>query len=378
MDLAKFDSAKVKQAIERGIKRLRSEIHDGRWKGFPTLAGESDQWVSAFILAHLYAFAPLRRALKKVQEFLLTCQNPDGGWSYCAEVPSDADSTAWCLLALKGNRQFKNENKNAALSFLENHRNGNGYTTFSTDSGIKEYIKVESHKSIAGWTSAHPDVTASVLLAGVPANGDEDAENILADLVAQQTGAGFFDAYWWRGPHYTTTLALRVLSTRRRRLPGSQSRLLLRALKREQLPSGEFSLGASLNPEAFTTALALESFSHLQYLGGARERRAAGIALMNMQQEDGRWKGNFIMRIPAPNVVDPRHIARWSRQGGGGNSYILDKYDLFTTVMACHALACWRRVESRKSDTGRPHRQTIRPVKARKMTNAVQMTAGEN
>ena len=117
-------------------------------------------------------------------------------------------------------------------------------------------------------------------------------------------------------------------------------------LVREQLANGGFGLDSSEKPDPFTTALALELFTHLSYLGHHRERINCGNALLQLQQENGGWAGDYILRIPAPHVVDPNEIISWNNADGGGNSLIEDKEGLFATAMACYALACWRHTET--------------------------------
>jgi len=248
-------------------------------------------------------------------------------------------------MALEGSKGLSDRRRETAKAFMWSHRTDLGISTYRKDSGIIEYLGIDE-RQIVGWTSAHPDVTAAVLLAGGVKKEQENEE--LAKLVATQKGSGFFDAYWWRGPYYTTTLLLRTMTKNRKRLPDSQAYLILNALKREQLSDGGFGLGASLQLDPFTTALALESLSYLSYLGGESERRLAGIGLIKTQKDNGSWEGNYIMRIPAPNIVDPLHVSKWSRQGFGGNCYIYDENGWFSTAASCFALESWRRVESRE------------------------------
>lgn len=337
-----FDPTSVDTALERGIERLLAQNQGGRWRGFPTLAGESDVWVTGFILAHISGLARRRRKVRDAQAFLLNASRQSGGWSYGGEVPPDADSTAWCLMALSGVKGMSDSRRRTNESFLWSHLTNGGVATYKLDSGISKYIQAAPNHSIAGWTSAHPDVTAAAILADPHG---ERVEEFLAGLIARQTGAGFFNSYWWRGPHYTTTLTLRALRRCKRHLPAASARLILRALVREQLPDGGFGLGASMRLDSLTTALALESFTHLSYLGGLRNRRAAGNALLQTQGSDGRWGGDFVMRIPAPDVIDPQHVNLWKREGGGGNCYIPDRDGLFATAIACFALDCWRQAE---------------------------------
>lgn len=338
-----FDETRTRAAAERGLDYLCARAGAGHWRGFPTLAGESDVWVTGFVLAHVTAFIKRRRVTRAARDFLLSRRHADGGWSYGGEVPPDADSTAWCLMALEGSRQLSPGERRAGVAFLWSHATDEGVATYRADSGIRDYIRAPPEHSIDGWTSAHPDVTAAALLAGEPGGGRGE---VLAGLVSGQRGTGFWDAYWWRGPHYTTALVLRLLALRRLRLSDDRARLLLGALRREQLADGGYSLGASTRLDPFTTALALESLSRLSYVGGKRERGVAASALLREQQPDGGWRGDYLLRLPAPDVTDPQRVSRWSREGGGGNSYVPDREGVFATALACHALDVWRRSES--------------------------------
>lgn len=343
-----FSLTQLKSAIRKGVDRLKRHIKDKRWHGIPTLAGESDIWVTGFTLAHILDLTIHDPIVEEVQSYLISSRKSSGGWSYNEEVPCDADSTAWCLMALEGAKGFTDKEREIAKAFMWSHRTHHGISTYRKDSGILKYLEIDQGHRIVGWTSAHPDVTAAVLLAGGVKKKQENEE--LAELVATQKGSGFFDAYWWRGPHYTTTLLLRILTNNKKRLTDSQAYLLLNALRREQLSDGGFGLGSSLQLDPFTTALALESLSYLFYLGGDSIRRLAGLSLMKSQKDDGSWEGNYIMRIPAPNIVDPQHVSKWSREGFGGNCYISDTNGLFATAVSCFALEKWRRVESGEVD----------------------------
>jgi len=114
----------------------------------------------------------------------------------------------------------------------------------------------------------------------------------------------------------------------------------------DQLADGGFRVSSSAGIDAFTTALALESFTYLSSPGLQQERNLCANALLNSQRQDGSWAGDFILRIPAPGVINPDEITSWNSAGGGGNSLIADKDGLFATAMACHALDCWRKTES--------------------------------
>jgi hypothetical protein len=265
-------------------------------------------------------------------------------------------------MALGGSGRIGSAQRLAAHQFLERHRHGDGFSTYAEDSFIGTYIQAGAH-SIEGWTSEHPDVTAAVLLAGsgiVPAS---ELERLLGLLIARQTGAGFIESYWWRGPFYATALTVRALVRYRRRLGDERAELLLRALRREQLADGGYPLGSSLAADPFSTALALEILCHLRHHGGAAEREAAAVALLTSQGEDGGWEGDLVMRLPAPDVKDPRRVSSWHRGGGGGNTFVPDEQGIFATALAARALDLWRRSEVGSALSRVASWPTLRPVR---------------
>lgn len=337
----------VLAAVQRGITRLRSLHEGGRWRGFPTLAGESDIWVTAFVAAHLRELSPRHAALAEARAYLAAQLRLHSGWSYGGDVPPDADSTAWCLMALRGSPQISPSARSEAQEFLSSHQSEIGTATYREETGIREYIGVGPAVSLAGWTSAHPDVSVAAVLAGVPRLGSGASLAVLRRLAACQSGAGFWDAYWWRGPFYTSALLLRAVQRVNHRLPEPHAQCILAALKREQLANGGFALGASLEPDPFTTALALECYTHLAYFGGEQGRRAAVSALLELECGKLGWSGEYTMRIPAPDVVDPARVSEWARGTGGGNSFVMDTDGVFATTLACFALVRSHAVENK-------------------------------
>jgi Prenyltransferase and squalene oxidase repeat len=346
MDLKNtFDARVADHAIEKGIAHLLSQTVNGRWNGFPTLAGESDIWVTGFVLAHICSLCKQKDVLKESQNFLLQSIHPSGGWSYSAQVPPDADSSSWCLMALQLCAGFTGLALEKARAFLWSHFTSTGISTYHVESGIREFISAPDNETIVGWTAAHPDVSIAAILADIQ---DEKVPAILNWLINRQTDEGFINSYWWRGPYYTTTLLLRALTRLKQHLPGEHAAITAAALVRNQLGDGGFSLDPSGGNDPFTTALALESFTHLSYLGHQPERMKCGNALLLSQQDNGSWAGDFILRIPAPFVKDPSQVESWNCGNGGGNSFIEDKGGVFATAMACYALDCWRQTETQK------------------------------
>jgi hypothetical protein len=333
---AKPLGATIRSAVDRGIGRLADLAPDGHWIGFPTLAGSSDVWVTAFVVTHL---APLgrRTALLTDARRHVVRQRGEEGWGYSSAVPADADSTAWCLLALRRSRLLGSDPRRESEQFLLDHADEfGGVCTYLPGSSIRSFIGAGS-TSMAGWTSAHPDVTAVGLLTDAYAPGSNEALRSLQWLVGQQDRAGLLPAYWWRPRFYTTAMALRACRRHGVRPGRLFERRLLERLEAKQLPDGGFGLGASPFPDPFSTALALECMLHLSSFDPDR-RAAAVVALIDAQQRDGGWRGDLVLRIPAPSEPDPTRVQAWTTGTGGGNSYNLDLDGVFATVMTCHVL----------------------------------------
>jgi len=97
-------SDRLQISLENAFNFIKSSRNsEGLWSDFLTLAGESVFWVSGYVG---YAILRYGGAYEKeswlgiVGSSILAHENADGGWGYGYGVPSDADSTSWCLLFL--------------------------------------------------------------------------------------------------------------------------------------------------------------------------------------------------------------------------------------------------------------------------------------
>jgi hypothetical protein len=330
----------VNQSLTKGITYLLAKCITGKWQGFPTLAGTSDIWVTGFIIAHLKPLVQDQPMLKVAQNFLLASKQPSKGWSYSAIVPSDADSTAWCIIALENSPTISNEALKQSKEFLWSHFQGKGVSTYQLNSGIAQFINAPNKEAIAGWTSAHPDVSAAAILAD-PTH--KNASKIFEWLNTLQQNDGCIESYWWRSPLYTTTLMLRAMIKGKRAVPKTYAKKILQGLMNMQLDEGGFAVPLETQADSFSTALALESFVYISRFGGKDEMHKCANALIALQKTEGGWEGNFILRIPAPYVLDPKMVSAYDNPDGGGNSLIKDEGGLFATAMSCYALNVYHR-----------------------------------
>src|SRR5258705_9261875 len=109
------------KAIESGMYYVsENRSNDGMWRDFNTLAGESSEWVTAYILSHLLTISH-SDSIDIAHKQMSLRQRKNGGWGYNNNVPSDADSTAWTILAFATLPLWRPSAIIRAAHFVEDH-----------------------------------------------------------------------------------------------------------------------------------------------------------------------------------------------------------------------------------------------------------------
>jgi hypothetical protein len=104
-------SQRSTEAIAAGLEFLMSRRQDGKWRDFSPTTGESDAWVTAYVLARLgelprpYISHNHQRHLAESFDWLKAVRNPLGGWGYRSHGKDCADATAWAIIALRRHGQ---------------------------------------------------------------------------------------------------------------------------------------------------------------------------------------------------------------------------------------------------------------------------------
>ncbi len=315
-------------ARERGAQfLLANQGRDGLWRDFETPAGEASLWPTAFIANALRSAAIGRDAIERAAKALATNQNDDGGWGYNEEVPSDADSTAWTLLLLAqmGGRE---RTCHRAVSRLVRHQAGSGgFATYASPGPIRRFMDVGRWMPFGGWCQAHTEVTAVAgrALAACPPGGRAAADDSAWHFVrSRQKATGYWSSYWWTSPHYTTAQAVELAADRGER--DTVNRAAGWALRKQ----------ADVAGCAFATAMSL---SILRRAGAGIEAIDRSIQhLVALQQADGSWPSQPIMRIPVPADKDPNREDRWRLVRFGGGIDVTDQHRLFTSAACVAAL----------------------------------------
>lgn len=115
---SQLSHSSIHQAINNGKNHLLDACTNSKWTGFPTLAGTSDIWVTGFVVTHIQSLCQEHFNIRAAHNFLIEARQLSHGWSYSSIVPSDADSTAWCIMALQEGDQLSEEALNKSKAFF--------------------------------------------------------------------------------------------------------------------------------------------------------------------------------------------------------------------------------------------------------------------
>jgi len=303
---------------------LARQGDDGFWRDFHTPAGEASEWPTAAIAVALRLAGAGTEPLERAARALVAHQNTDGGWGYNEDVPTDADSTAWSLVFLGASGRWKEPCRRAAARLADHQRpDTGGVATYAEPGPIRDFMGAPRWVRFRGWCRPHTEVTATAGRA-LMAVDHPAAEAAWRFVRAQQRRDGSWASYWWTSPLYATLQAAELA------VAFGDAAAAGRAA--EWVAGSRASDGVP--PGAFATALSLS----ILLRGGASGRHvdAAARTLVALQDDDGGWPSEPIMRVPLPGNVDPQ---RWRPVRVAGGIVVRDQHRTFTTAACIAALA---------------------------------------
>ncbi|NDJ53392.1 MAG: hypothetical protein GYB68_09950 [Chloroflexi bacterium] len=312
-------------SIERGLHFLAGAQNEaGWWLGFDTLAGPSNEWVSAYIGSMLAAIPHqlAQELAHRILDRLLSSRPADDGWGFHAEVPPDADTTSWvCRLAER--LQVTHPQVEGGYTLLKQHiRTSGAVSTYIDPEPVRAFLKIKPSVPFAGWCGEHTSVTASV--AGLDAFRGSPV--LIQYLLSAQDEIGYWTAYWWKDRTYATMLAVEALASQPHPPPNALQRAVSWANSQIATTSNPFSLACAIG-------ILVHASSKTEDLLSATHRLEA------MQLHNGAWPGTAYLRIPPPFVTDPEAFEQWVLGGRASRGILPDKSRTFTTATVLRSLA---------------------------------------
>jgi hypothetical protein len=223
------------------------------------------------------------------------------------------------------------------VACLQSHQrpDSGGIATYREPGPIRNFMGVGRWMRFGGWCQPHLEVTAATARA-LAALGPETAPPALDTawrfVRGRQRADGSWASYWWTSPHYATlqgaALALAMGDERCVRLAGDWA---LGSRK----TNGAWSL-PGVSDAAFATALGLSILVKAQVEATPVVQAVRQLAAM--QDADGGWPSDPIMRIPLPGVIDPDRKRAWLL-GRAIGFEVADQHRTFTTAACVSALA---------------------------------------
>ncbi len=302
-------------AIERGLDFLSRQAKSKAWTDYRLPVGESDSWVTAYVLFRLADIhaglvnSELRQRISDALDWLETAQSSGGGWGYNRQIEADADSTSLSLLALHRHGRTLPA---TAIKFL--------LSCMDTDGLFSTYPKETGHGG--GWESAHLEITFTAWAALKGCLPPATWSQRVAGLVKTLQHGRRPPHYWWVTPRYCDATETCFRELHRRVDDAVTSKI------HSEVPSG-IPTRSRVGTNSFEIALALLSIPATYEK--SRVRGALSADLIARQREDGSWPSSAWLRLVNPDCLQP------SIKVNSGALFV-DQHAIFTTATALSAL----------------------------------------
>jgi squalene cyclase len=243
--------------------------------------------------------------LRRTYGWLLSIQNHDGGWSWNPRVVTDGDSTANCLLFLLNCSETPAEVLAAGLAALlrlQNPEQG-GIHTYTQEAIVTAVARYTPYFPplpplfYGGWLRMTNSVSGVVGTTWRLAGWDLDEPAVQAlrrYILANQEEAGYWLAYWWCSPLFSTFHCVQALAG------WGEWGAVERAatwLHNTQQKEGGWQDGALNRSTPFSTALAVGTL--LEAGESTSEAVLNGLNwLLAAQRPDGSWEAVPNQQVP--------------------------------------------------------------------------------
>jgi squalene cyclase len=288
------------------------------------LARASDEYLTAYVAVCLAATgdAEAHEAVHQAWQLLLGRRDPQDGWGWSADRPTDADSTAWGLRLAEQAGAAGSPRAQAARQVLAQHQlPGGGVACYRPGLFIQ--------RPFDGWCQPHACVTAGAAVLS------DFRDGALEYLRQAQLPDGGWKAYWWCQPEFAAALAAEAFVRAGNPYPQTLDRARRWAKGRLN------ARGAAASPERpggspFATAACLQTMLLASETLEPESAPSLALAwLLRSQRADGSWSPSAQVRAPSHEVEDPDLNPQ-------GNVTAFDLNRTFTTATVLAALVLAR------------------------------------
>lgn len=334
----------LKNAIKLAVNYVTGNFNKNRgtWDEYITNGNISSIWATAFISNQLVFLnaKEIETCKTKAAHFLNT--RKDTLWGYNSQMPCDADSTNFALLALMHQNY---EIDKAIASWLSFQNSDGGFATYtSNQTTLLNKIMYNGNSSISyeGWEQSHPCVSAVslLLLAYHQDKYQQPFKQLKSYLKKEFKEHQSFKPYWWTSEIYSLSYLSGALVISKDEDLSAMLQQRVQAVIKNQNLDGSF--GDAFQPNSsFYTALMLQILcEHSEFIHnyGPNLEKALQWLLKN-QFTDGSWDNTYALRLPAINILDPETATtRWPAKRNGLNTRAIEFNRLFSTATALKAL----------------------------------------
>lgn len=339
-----FDRQKIKNAVSEehntvdsvkiALKYIIDNQEDnGSWNDYFNNAGMSDVWATGFIacfLAELKSGAKLNEVLNRSKKFINEHKwSKTNTWGYNSSWIPDADSTSFALLALSSHGH--NISQEQLVPWFSFQNGDGGFSTYNNKTLLKISLNTDSITDFDGWLQSHPCVSAVAyyLLCKLGIQNSESArlrQNLMMILSKPDK-----EAYWWNDFSYVSTFLLKAaIISKDQELKRICEDDIVLNYERTRDSENYFYIGLLVD------ALSQEK-TILQKHSGILSDMVS--LLKKNQKNDGSWEGNYSLRMPHPEIINPgKDNITWNKDTKGTNIIVKDFNGLFTTTVCLSAI----------------------------------------
>lgn len=304
---------------------LKNMNEDFSWEDFMTSGGIGKNWVTGFVISMLGECHPL---LHEINNACIALYKKGG--KYNESLIYDADSINFLLKSMQILKM--DISKDDIAIWLKFQHSDGGFSTYIGNQ-IKNVMHYPDNADFGGWLSSQNCVTAVACWIAKSLKMNDIYRRSYLYLEKQVKIDGSIQSYWWSDDIYATAFAV---------LCDISDKTVQYLIGRQEDTGAWTNMGAA---SPFYTALALKALIYIYekesdiHLISPIEK---GVKwLLSQQFTDGSWKSEKILRIPAPDIIQPNDVDKWYFTSFGVNIITDDFTRVFTTSLIHNVLYCY-------------------------------------